>query len=316
MLLRQLGYSVSINTRNDKDQVFRLTWTTGKQRKTPNAIKKIFTLHEEFSGYVYDIETDAGTFQAGVGQMIVKNTDSIMVEFDVSGSERPILESWILGELAAAQISSLFKAPNRIVLEKVYCPYVLYSKKRYAAKMWEVHEGKEVFKKIDVKGLQTVRRDFCPFVREVCENILNSILEKCDPTEAIRIARDSKERLLKGQVPMSELTLTKKLGNSYTTKVPHQEVCNKIRKRNPGSEPQVGSRVPFVIIKNGSEKMFEKAEDPAWVIQNPKIKLDYAYYFEHQLRKSCTELIEPLVGDSFDPFADQRKQRKLTEFFS
>jgi DNA polymerase delta subunit 1 len=244
------------------------------------------------------------------------DTDSIMVEFDVSGSERPILESWILGELAAAQISSLFKAPNRIVLEKVYCPYVLYSKKRYAAKMWEVHEGMEVFKKIDVKGLQTVRRDFCPFVREVCENILNSILEKCDPTEAIRIARDSKERLLKGQVPMSELTLTKKLGNSYTTKVPHQEVCNKIRKRNPGSEPQVGSRVPFVIIKNGSEKMFQKAEDPAWVLQNPKIKLDYGYYFEHQLRKSCTELIEPLVGDSFDPFADQRKQRKLTEFFS
>lgn len=243
------------------------------------------------------------------------DTDSIMVEFDVSGSERPILESWILGELAAAQISSLFKAPNRIVLEKVYCPYVLYSKKRYAAKMWEVHEGMEVFKKIDVKGLQTVRRDFCPFVREVCENILNSILEKCDPTEAIRIARDSKERLLKGQVPMSELTLTKKLGNSYTTKVPHQEVCNKIRKRNPGSEPQVGSRVPFVIIKNGSEKMFQKAEDPAWVLQNPKIKLDYGYYFEHQLRKSCTELIEPLVGDSFDLFED-RKQRKLTEFFS
>lgn len=243
------------------------------------------------------------------------DTDSIMIEFDVSGSERPILESWILGELAAAQISSLFKAPNRIVLEKVYCPYVLYSKKRYAAKMWEVHEGMEVFKKIDVKGLQTVRRDFCPFVREVCENILNSILEKCDPTEAIRIARDSKERLLKGQVPMSELTLTKKLGNSYTTKVPHQEVCNKIRKRNPGSEPQVGSRVPFVIIKNGSEKMFQKAEDPAWVLQNPKIKLDYGYYFEHQLRKSCTELIEPLVGDSFDLFED-RKQRKLTEFFS
>lgn len=243
------------------------------------------------------------------------DTDSIMIEFDVSGSERPILESWILGELAAAQISSLFKAPNRIVLEKVYCPYVLYSKKRYAAKMWEVHEGMEVFKKIDVKGLQTVRRDFCPFVREVCENILNSILEKCDPTEAIRIARDSKERLLKGQVPMSELTLTKKLGNSYTTKVPHQEVCNKIRKRNPGSEPQVGSRVPFVIIKNGSEKMFQKAEDPAWVLQNPKIKLDYGYYFEHQLRKSCTELIEPLVGVSFDLFED-RKQRKLTEFFS
>ena len=61
--------------------------------------------------------------------------------------------------------------------------------------------------------------------------------------------------------------------------------------------------------------MFQKAEDPAWVLQNPKIKLDYGYYFEHQLRKSCTELIEPLVGDSFDLFED-RKQRKLTEFFS
>jgi DNA polymerase elongation subunit (family B) len=310
ILLKRLGYSASIHIEN---KVIRVE---PEQIEDPCVVKNISTLHETFSGYVYDIETEAGTFQAGVGQMIVKNTDSIMVQFDVSESENKIHEAWCLGELAAAQISSLFRAPNRIVLEKIYCPYVLYSKKRYAAKMWEVQDGVPVFKKVDVKGLQTVRRDFCPYVREVCESILKSILEKCDPTEAINIAREAKKTLLDGSISMERLTITKKLGNSYETRVPHNEVVEKIKKRNPGSEPQVGSRVPFVLIKNGGTKMFEKAEDPKWVLENPKVKIDYMYYFEHQLKKSCTDLIEPLVCQGFDPFADQRKQRLLTDFFT
>jgi hypothetical protein len=296
VFLRVMNFNVSLNTRSDKTDIFRLTWSMSQYRKDPNAIKKIQVLHESYDGYVYDLETEAGTFQAGVGQMIVKNTDSVMVEFDVQGrkGQAAIDYSWEQGELASEQCSKLFKAPNDLELEKVYCPYFLYSKKRYAAKMYEKKGDAVVFKKIDVKGLQVVRRDTCMYVRGVLKHLLDLVLNSEDPRPAIEYARDSARKLLKGKVDLKELTMSKQLGSDYKTRVPHVEVRDKIKKRAPGSEPQNGDRVAFLITKVPG-LLCDKAEDPSWVADN-KIPLDYVYYFEHQLVKPVCDLLEPLVG--------------------
>ena len=293
LLLKSMGYNVSLNTRAD---VFRLTWTESSFRKDPVAIKKIEVLHDSWDGFVYDLETEAGTFQAGVGQMIVKNTDSVMVEFDVQGrkGQDAIDYSWAQGVLAAEQCTKLFKAPNDLELEKVYCPYFLYSKKRYAAKMYEKKGDAVVFKKIDVKGLQVVRRDSCPFVRETLKELLGMILESSDPRPVIEAARAATRELVTGKVPMSKLVMSKQLGSHYKVKMPHVEVRNKIRHRAPGSEPQQGDRVPFVIVK-GPGRMYEKAEDPAWVTDRA-IPIDFQYYFTNQFKKPVSDLLEPLVA--------------------
>ena len=306
LLLTSMNYKVSLNTRTDKTNVFRLTWTDTSFRKDPTAIKKIFVLHESWDGYVYDLETDAGTFQAGVGQMIVKNTDSVMVEFDVQGrkGQDAIDYSWEQGELAAEQCTKLFKAPNDLELEKVYCPYFLYSKKRYAAKMFEKNkEGKVAFKKIDVKGLQVVRRDSCPFVRGILKNLMEMMLESSDPRPVIDAARTAARELMTGAVPLEKLLMSKQLAADYKVKMAHVEVRDKIRARAPGSEPQQGDRVSFVIVK-GPGKMYEKAEDPAWV-REKNIPLDYQYYFTNQFKKPVQDLLEPLVS------ADQIFDRKF-----
>jgi DNA polymerase delta subunit 1 len=224
------------------------------------------------------------------------DTDSVMVEFDVQGrkGQDAIDYSWELGEQASEQCSKLFKAPNDLELEKVYCPYFLYSKKRYAAKMYEKKGAKVVFKKIDVKGLQVVRRDTCMYVRGVLKHLLDLVLNSEDPRPAIEYARDSARLLLKGKVDSKELTMSKQLGADYKTRVPHVEVRDKIKKRSPGSEPQNGDRVAFLITKVPG-LLCDKAEDPAWVTDN-KIPLDYVYYFEHQLVKPVCDLLEPLVG--------------------
>ena len=225
------------------------------------------------------------------------DTDSVMVEFDVQGrkGQDAIDYSWELGEQASEQCSKLFKAPNDLELEKVYCPYFLYSKKRYAAKMYEKNKaGAIAFKKIDVKGLQVVRRDTCMYVRGVLKQLLNLVLNSEDPRPAIEYARASAKALLKGKVDPKELTMSKQLGADYKTRVPHVEVRDKIRKRAPGSEPQNGDRVAFLITKVPG-LLCDKAEDPSWVADN-KIPLDYVYYFEHQLVKPVCDLLEPLVG--------------------
>jgi DNA polymerase delta subunit 1 len=239
------------------------------------------------------------------------DTDSVMVEFDVQGrkGQDAIDYSWEQGELAAEQCTKLFKAPNDLELEKIYFPYVLYSKKRYAARMYEKgRDGKVAFKKIDVKGLQVVRRDSCPFVRETLKKLLELILESSDPRPAIDLARDNARELMGGNVPMEKLMMSKQLASDYKVPMAHVAVRDKIKARAPGSEPQQGDRVPFVIVK-GPGRMYEKAEDPAWV-REKSVPLDYQYYFTNQFKKPVQDLLEPLV--SADRIFDKKFMVKTT----
>ena len=293
--LRRRG--INPNFTKSGDGCYDLSW---KSERVPT--KKLIeckpknTDEYKSTDYVYDLETEAGTFQAGVGQLIVKNTDSVMVEFDVQGrkGQEAIEYSWAQGELAAEACTKLFKAPNDLELEKVYCPYFLYSKKRYAAKMYEKKGDAVVFKKIDIKGLQVVRRDTCVYVRQTLKKLLDLVLGSDDPRPAIEYARESARTLLRGKVDPNELVMSRQLGSDYKTRVPHVEVRNKIRERAPGSEPQNGDRVAFLVVK-GPGLLCEKAEDPVWV-KEKSIPIDYKYYFEHQMSKPVCDLLEPLVG--------------------
>ena len=78
LFCKNLGYNVSINCREDKPNVFTLNMTKGHQQNNPNIIKKIINLGTT-EQYVYDIETENHHFQAGIGQMIVHNTDGLHI---------------------------------------------------------------------------------------------------------------------------------------------------------------------------------------------------------------------------------------------
>jgi len=94
--------------------------------------------------------------------------------------------------------------------------------------------------------------------------------------------------------------------------MPHVAVRDKIKRRAPGSEPQQGDRVPFVII-HGQGKMYEKAEDPAWVTEK-NLKIDYMYYFTNQFKKPVADLLEPLISEDlvFDKkFLSETKQAEI-----
>ncbi len=244
------------------------------------------------------------------------DTDSVMVEFDVGDRKgiEAVEYSWEIGERAAEECSALFKKPNNLELEKVYWPYFLYSKKRYAAKLWtQGKDGKMNMDYIDVKGLQLVRRDNTAHVREVCKELLDVVLESND-TEAPRaLALQRAIELIEGDVPIEKLTLSQGLSDSYKVKgqsvsinspniddinQAHVQVVRKMRERQPGSEPQSGDRVPYVLIKTDDPKAkaFEKSEDPKYAKENG-IPIDYEYYFMNKFINPVCDLIEPLFED-------------------
>ena len=70
-----------------------------------------------------------------------------------------------------------------------------------------------------------------------------------------------------------------------------------MRKRDPGSAPRLGDRVPYVIVAKGKNvPAYEKAEDPIYVLRN-SIPIDTKYYLENQLAKPLARMFEPILGD-------------------
>ena len=264
------------------------------------------------------------------------DTDSVMVEFDVGDrkGKEAIEYSWELGERAADECSALFKKPNNLELEKVYWPYFLYSKKRYAAKLWtKAKDGNMNMDYIDVKGLQLVRRDNTPHVREVCKELLDVVLDAPDTGPPRELARERASQLLAGEVPNEKLILSQSLSDSYKVggksvsimspesmhiNQAHVQVVNKMRHRKPGSEPQSGDRVPYLLTKtdNPKAKAFEKSEDPKYVEEN-NIPIDYHYYFENKFLNPVCDLLDPLYENTKqeifgDIIAEHKPQKKKT----
>tara|TARA_B100000427_G_scaffold321438_1_gene322022 strand:- start:4605 stop:7277 length:2673 start_codon:yes stop_codon:yes gene_type:complete len=264
------------------------------------------------------------------------DTDSVMVEFDVGErkGEEAIKYSWELGERAAEECTHLFKKPNNLELEKVYCPYFLYSKKRYAAKLWtQGKDGGMNMDYIDVKGLQLVRRDNTPHMREVCKELLDVVLESSDTGPPKALALQRAIELLEGEVPHEKLILSQQLGDSYKSdNLSHVQVRNKMRERQPGSEPQSGDRVPYILLKTHDPraKAYEKAEDPKYAEEN-NLPVDYPYYFLNKFLNPVCDLIEPLFDDPKEEIfgelitrakpnrrkkiVDDPNQRKISDFF-
>jgi DNA polymerase delta subunit 1 len=241
------------------------------------------------------------------------DTDSVMVEFDVGDrkGEEAIAYSWEVGERAAEECSALFKKPNNLELEKVYWPYFLYSKKRYAAKLWtKGKDDKMHMDYIDIKGLQVVRRDNTPHVRDVCKELLDVVLTSSDPGPPKELAKERAIQLLSGDIPNDKLVLSQGLSDSYkvggkTVSITspesininqsHVQVVMKMRQRKPGSEPQSGDRVPYLLTKteDSKAKAYEKAEDPKYVEEHG-VPVDYHYYFLNKFLNPVCDLLDPL----------------------
>jgi DNA polymerase elongation subunit (family B) len=164
--------------------------------------------------YVYDLETQDGTFQAGIGQMIVKNTDSCYVIFpqpvDPDGTLTTLFK---VAENAAKRISETFKKPIELEFEKFMYPYTGIAKKRYIYLEWtnpKKHNGE-----IEAKGVELVRRDNCPYVKETLNAILNPIMFENNIEKGVEEAKIHINRLFNGEVPIKKLILSKTLRNDY-----------------------------------------------------------------------------------------------------
>ena len=275
------------------------TTSYGRQmiEKTKEEVENRYTIA---NGYSHD------------AQVIYGDTDSVMVKFGPKDLEKAM----DLGRDAATYVSDKFIKPIKLEFEKVYFPYLLINKKRYAGLYWT---SPDKFDKMDSKGIETVRRDNCRLVQTVIETILHKILIDQDvqgaqeyvlPSSLLYLplltvslsyssyVKDTISDLLQNRIDMSKLVITKALSKAdYASKQAHVELVDRMKKRDAGSAPTLGDRVAYVIVKGaGGAKNYERSEDPIFVLEN-NMPIDTKYYLDNQLAKPLGRIFDPILGE-------------------
>lgn len=249
--------------------------------------------------YVYDLTTANHHFHAGVGSMIVHNTDSVMVIFPDCDDVQTCGD---MGAKAADIVTDHFvnvlnMKKMELEFEKAYHPYLQEGKKRYIGRKFEPDgDGVMRDKGIDAKGVETERKDTLPFVKEIMYDVRDAILlPPFDETEALRRFIAKMDTLVDDKVPMEKLTLKKNLSSKVAGKtdtIVQARVNAKRREREAGSEASVNEQVEYVIL-NGHKKSNTTllAEDPVYA-REEGLKLNRLWYFEHCIRDAMKKVFD------------------------
>lgn len=300
LLANSLDYKTSINIRKDKLDVYRITCTKNNQRKSGDKVKKIVNITKHVvsdnNTYVYDLTTCNHHFCAGIGNMIVHNTDSVFVKFDFTNKKdntkiknKKALEYSIEIAQEAGELASKFlKHPHDLEYEKTFWPFCLLSKKRYDGMLYEFDPNKCKLKSM---GNVLKRRDNAPIVKDIYGGVINILMKDKDLNKAIKFVDNSLQNIKDEKYNINKLVITKSLRSYYKNpnQIAHNVLANRIGNRD--TKPGPGDRINYAYIVNSDKKALQgnKIETPQFIIDN-NLKIDYNFYITNQIMKPLQQL--------------------------
>jgi DNA polymerase I len=258
--------------------------------------------------------------------VVYGDTDSVFVRLMPAGPGAGAIsleDAELIGRKIAETVTSSLPEPMELVFEAFARRGIFLAKKRYA--LWVFEPRGDGWKdKIKVRGMETVRRDWCGLTSKTLKTCLELVLKEGKVDEAVEHVRSVVLRLQNLDLSLDpslleDLTLTRrytKSSGSYKNKQPHIQLVEKIRERG-GSVPGVGDRVPFVIVqgkrgKKNKELFVNRAEDPAFVLER-NMPLDTEYYVEKQILPPVLRIFESF-GVTKDRLCPGKGQSNLFSF--
>jgi DNA polymerase elongation subunit (family B) len=289
--------------------------------RVPNAGTQIVSMTQlpKYTGFVYDLTTENHHFAAGIGNMVVHNTDSVFFTFNLQDPKtgenirgKKALEVTIeIAQDVAHLCSSFLKAPMELTYEKTLMPFVLLSKKRYVGMLYETDANKG---KLKYMGLSLKRRDACDYLKDTYGGILNILMKENNVERAIDFLDKSLNDLIEGNVPMEKLMITRALRSDYKNpnQIAHKVLADRIAERDPGNKPKPGDRIKYVFVITNKTKalMGERIETPEF-INSEGLKIDYTHYITNQLMKPLQQLFGLAVESIWE---HQRKPGAIKTF--
>jgi len=267
--------------------------------------------------------------------VIYGDTDSIMINTNKDN----LAEVHKVGQEVKREVNKRYKLLE-IEMDGCYRSMLLLKKKKYAAVVVEpsMHEGKTIYvERVEKKGLDTVRRDWCKLAKDVGDTCLDEIFVKRsveDTVEKIHDAlREARTKMVNNQVNLESYIVTKQLTKSPrdypdANSQPHVKVA--LRRIEQGKQDGVnaGETVPYIICcevkpedekdmtndaianghassKSGGKGLAERAFHPE-ELQDPRsnLRVDLHYYLTQQLHPVISRLCAPIEGTDAARLAD------------
>uniref|UniRef100_A0A5K4FAI1 DNA polymerase zeta catalytic subunit n=1 Tax=Schistosoma mansoni TaxID=6183 RepID=A0A5K4FAI1_SCHMA len=214
-------------------------------------------------------------------RVVYGDTDSLFVHLKGYGKS----EAFDAAYQIAKEVTSMNPVPIKLKLEKIYYPCLLEAKKRYVGYAYETVEQIEPI--FDAKGIETVRRDSCPFVGHVLEEYFKFLfnhftIPKClnnverdlykdnvnQPYEhldkTLKLAEYNMRnkiqyfayQLIHGRIPFHKCIISRPYWglSSYKpgTFAPALQVAKRLLSMDPRGEPLRGERVVYYVAAGRS----------------------------------------------------------------
>jgi DNA polymerase elongation subunit (family B) len=239
-------------------------------------------------------------------RVLYGDTDSIMIDFGVETMQ----EAARLGIESAKRITAMFnRHPIKLECEKGMCPYLLLEPKRYVYREWDVEHPEEPMKYkkgpkegkyvVKAKGVGSERRDNTLHEVATQKKIQEALMDD-DPDRAVQIAKDAIAAIVRNEVDMADMVMSaqwSKKVEDYKNVPTVVKLAQRMQKRDNGSAPVMGDRIPYVLVDMGLKKTEEKvcdiAEDPEYALRND-LPLHTRKYVE-RLENPITQLLELVV---------------------
>lgn len=188
-------------------------------------------------------------------------------------------------------------------LENFYKRGVFIAKKRYAMVS---EKGK-----MEVKGLEFVRRDWAALAKDTQEAVLRAVLHEGSPEKAAEIVQKVTKDVQQGRVDLENLvihTRLKKPIEEYESEGPHVAAAKRLRDAEKEIEP--GMTIAY-IVERGSGNIGDRAI-PVSEFENHKYDADY--YIGHQILPAVMRVMEVLGYSEEELRYEETKQTKLGSF--
>ncbi|XP_024959524.1 DNA polymerase alpha catalytic subunit [Cynara cardunculus var. scolymus] len=247
-------------------------------------------------------------------EVIYGDTDSIMI---YTGLDDISKAKSIAGNVIK-EVNKRYKRLE-IDLDGLYKRMLLLKKKKYAAVKEQIRDGK-VYKVIERKGLDMVRRDWSLLSKETGDFCLGQILSELSCEEVVESIhnklRKVQEDMRNGEIGLEKYIITKTLTKppeAYpdARSQPHVEVALRLRKLGYTSGCSAGDTVPYIVCceqgkgSSTSAGIAQRARHPDELTKdNENLMIDIDYYLAQQIHPVVSRLCASIEGTSPACLAD------------
>ncbi|UKZ78218.1 hypothetical protein TrVFT333_005953 [Trichoderma virens FT-333] len=241
-------------------------------------------------------------------QVIYGDTDSVMINANVDN----VADAFKVGNEFKKAVNEQYRLLE-IDIDNVFRRILLQAKKKYAAINLIEKDGKFI-EKMEVKGLDMRRREYCALSKEVSKHLLDDILSGDDIEVSVarihEYLRDIATKMRDFAIPVPKYTIYTQLGKGpkeYPNADSMPQVQVALRDLARGKTIRKGDVISYIVTgtSQSSEPAPKRAYAPPDLKADPSLQPDVDWYIAKQIFPPVERLCANIAGTSTSQLAEQ-----------